>query len=62
MTTRTIDFTPAELRLIAQWANNAWHDLDQARILTRPDSPQEKSAEADQEFIENIQAKLRGIK
>lgn len=60
MATKTLTFTAEELRLISIWANNAEHDVDQARMLTRPDSPQEKAAKADQLFIQEIQRKLAG--
>lgn len=58
MATRTYTFTEEEARLIKIWVDNAWHDADQARMLTRPDSPQEKAAEADQALIQGIRAKI----
>lgn len=59
--TRTLVFTQEQIRLISQWATNAWHDADQARLTSRIDSPQEASYKADQLFIETIQEKLRGF-
>lgn len=59
--TRTLILTQEQLRLISQWANNAWHDADQARMMTRPNSPQEKAAEADQLFVGEILEKIRNV-
>lgn len=59
--TRTVAWTREQLRLISQWANNAWHDADQNRLLARIDSPQEAAHLADQQFIEQIQEKLRNV-
>lgn len=60
MATRTFTFTEEEARLLKIWVDNAWHDADQARMLTRPDSPQEKAAEADQALITGIREKIIG--
>ena len=60
MATRTLVLTADEIQLITQWANSAWSDADQARMLTIPASPQEQSALADQQLIESVKAKLRG--
>lgn len=60
MATRTVTLTEDEWRLISIWANNAHHDIDRQRIRELPDSPQEKAAEADQKFIQQIMAKLAG--
>lgn len=60
MGTRNIPFTDEELRLISQWANSAEKDLDTKRMLARIGSPQEASYEADQQFVQNIMAKLAG--
>ena len=57
--TRTFVFTQEQIRLISQWATNAWHDADQARLLARIDSPQEAAHLADQQFIETVMEKLR---
>lgn len=59
MTTREITFTNDQIKLLRQLLNDAWHDLDQARMRTRPDSPQEASCLADQLDIEKIQGLLR---
>ena len=60
MSTRSFVFTEEEVRLIAQLVNNAEHDADNKRMLTRPGSPQEKAAEADQAQLQHIQGKLSG--
>lgn len=60
MSTRTLVFTDAEIRIISQWASHAEHEADDKRMLSRPDSPQEKMAEEDQRTIQTIQAKLTG--
>lgn len=60
MATKTYTFTEDEVRLIAILVNNAEHEADDKRMLSRPESPQEKAAEADQLFIQGIQAKLSG--
>lgn len=59
MTPRDITLTDDQIRLIKQWANDAWHDADQARMLTRPGSPQEAACLADQLDIEQVRAVLR---
>jgi hypothetical protein len=58
--TRTFVFTPEERRLLAQWASHEWQLADDRRMLSRPGSPQEAAAEADQALIEVVQQKLRG--
>lgn len=57
--TRTFTFTPEETRLLAQLVSHEWQLLDDRRMLSRPDSPQEKSAEADQLMVQTLQDKLR---
>ena len=59
--TRSIPFTQEQIRLISQWAPNAWHDADQARLLSPVNSPREAAHLADQQFIEAIASKLRGF-
>jgi hypothetical protein len=60
MSTRTLVFTAEELQALSILVNNAEHDADQRRMLTRPDSPQEKAAAADQAQLQTIMAKLAG--
>lgn len=60
MATRSYTFTAEEARWLAQIVGHEWQKADDRRMLSRPDSPQEKVAEADQAFIEVIQGKLRG--
>lgn len=60
MATKTLILTEDEYRAIAILVNNAWHDADNKRMLTRPDSSQEKAAEADQLFWQQIRVKLTG--
>lgn len=57
--TRTLTLTREQIRLISQWATNAWHDADQNRLMARINSPQEAAHLADQQFVEEIQQKLR---
>lgn len=58
MNTREITFTADQIRLIRQWADIAWSNADQQRMLTHPGSPQEASCLADQLDIEKIKRLL----
>lgn len=60
MGTRSLILTDEEWRAIAILVNVAEHEADDTRMLTRPDSPQEKAAEADQSFWQTIQGKMSG--
>lgn len=57
--TRTFVFTPEQHRLLMQWASHEWQLADDRRMLSRPDSPQEKAEEAHQLMVQEIQDKLR---
>lgn len=59
MATRSLILTLEERRFLNQLVARAWAEVDTQRLLARIDSPQEKAALADQQFIEGIQAKLR---
>jgi hypothetical protein len=58
--TRTIAWTPEEIRYLSALVGHDWQVVDDRRMLSRIGSPQEKAAEADQAFIEVVQSKLRG--
>jgi hypothetical protein len=58
MGTRSFTFTAEETRLLMRWASRADHEADSTRMLTRPNSPQEAAAEADQLLVQQIQDKL----
>lgn len=59
--TVTVVLTPEERRYLAVLVGHDWQVMDDKRMLSRPDSPQEKAAEADQKMIEVVQSKLRGL-
>ncbi len=59
--TVTLILTPEERRYLSILVGHDWQVTDDKRMLSRPDSPQEKAATADQTFIEAIQTKLRGF-
>lgn len=59
--TRNLILTPEEVRYLSQLVSHDWQVADDKRMLSRPDSPQEKAAEADQAFIEIVAQKLRGL-
>lgn len=58
---RHLLLTREEVRYLSQLVSHDWQQTDDKRMLSRPDSPQEKAAEADQTFIESVQQKLRGL-
>lgn len=58
--TVTVILTPEERRYLSVLVGHDWQQVDDKRMLSRPDSPQEKAATADQVFVEAVQAKLRG--
>lgn len=60
MATREVAFTEEQLRLIRRWADREWTELDQERMTSRPDSPQEASLLADQLDVQMIKEKLAG--
>lgn len=59
MSTREVTLNEAQIRMIRQWAQEAWHDLDQERMMTIPNSPKEAAVLADQLDIELLRDKLR---
>ena len=62
MSTQTFIFTAEERRFLSSLVHSAWIDADNKRMLSRVDSPQEKAAQADQEFIQSVEEKLAGRK
>lgn len=58
--TRDITLTDQQIRVIRRWADAAWTDADQQRMLAQPGSPQEAACLADQKEIEIIRELLRG--
>lgn len=61
MGTRSLILTDDEWRALAILVNNQEHDADQRRVRAPwPGSPMEKSAEADQKFWQDLQAKMAG--
>lgn len=59
--TVTLILTTEERRYLSILVGHDWQQTDDKRVLSRPDSPQEKMAQADQTFIETVQEKLRGL-